>query len=417
MATSSLTLLIFSILPTVLILLYIYSRKKYEQEPKSMLFKAFTLGILSAIIIIIGALLTNISIKAGGTVLDAFIDAFFWAAIPEEVVKFIMLYLLIWNNKHFEERFDGVIYSVFVSMGFATLENILYVSQSGLDVAILRAITAVPAHALFGIAMGYYFSYAKFMLDRKKKYIFMSISIPIVLHGIYDFLLLWRVTLKENNLVFSVILLMLFLTFVLFLWHQGFKKIKKLSSDFYFQGIPQSELQEFIAIQNNVNNTTNNKSVSFRPLPPQQKHNALSLKQNFLNWQDITPELFSTEKEDILSQFPNSIMEFTNGIISVGIVVNKRHQWLLQLTYARNYRKIKNQLRVYIIEPDFDELISISGDIPRVKTDLSGNKYLALDSENNINGASNIQNAIRWIDLFEKWVDGEIEMNQFTINL
>lgn len=88
-----------------------------------------------------------------------------------------------------------------------------------------------------------------------------------------------------------------------------------------------------------------------------------------------------------------------------------------QLTYARNYRKIKNQLRVYIIEPDFDELISISGDIPRVKTDLSGNKYLALDSENNINGASNIQNAIRWIDLFEKWVDGEIEMNQFTINL
>ena len=81
-----------------------------------MLFKAFTLGILSAIIIIIGALLTNISIKAGGTVLDAFIDAFFWAAIPEEVVKFIMLYLLIWNNKHFEERFDGVIYAVFVSI-------------------------------------------------------------------------------------------------------------------------------------------------------------------------------------------------------------------------------------------------------------------------------------------------------------
>ncbi len=422
----ALFLLIFSILPAVLILLYIHSRKKYEQEPFSLLFKAFGLGMLSTVIIITAALLTGISVNAQSSILSAFTDAFFMAAIPEEFLKFIMLYSLVWNNKHFEERFDGIIYAVFVSMGFATLENILYVFSSGVGVAVIRAITAVPAHALFGVAMGYYFSYAKFLPELKNKYLFLSIIMPVLLHGVYDFLLLWQASIFEEHPIFSIFLLLLFIVFVIYLWHQGFKKIKKLSADFYFQGIPQNELHEYLANQNEaaVKAQTENLSI---PLPPVSPTPVLppasptlrqgGTKQHLRNWQEITPRLFETEKEALLNQFPDSIIDCTNGIMTAVLAVNNRYQWLLQLTYAKNYRKIKDQLRVYIIEPDFDELIGISGDIPHVKSDLSGNKFLSVDSENNISGANTIQNSIRWIELFEKWVDGEIEINQFRINL
>ncbi len=401
-------LLILSILPTVLILLYLYRRDKYEQEPFSLLLKAFGLGALSTVFVVIVVEVSGITANTGNHFIDAFIEAFFMAAIPEELLKFAMLYFLIWKNENFNERFDGIIYAVFVSMGFATLENILYVLQSGAATAIVRALTAVPAHALFGVTMGFYFSYAKFLPESKNKYLALCIIIPVLLHGIYDFILMWQANLLEHHPEFAVFLTLVFIAFVVFLWIQGFKKIKKLSADFYFAGIPQSEIQEY---QNTQNNTT--LSTQHLPPPPPPPPPVASYVRN---WQEVTPNLFENEQNAILAKYPDCLIETADGVVTVALVAEGNYQWLLQLTYARNYRKLKEQLRVYIIQPDLNELVAIANDVSYVKTDLANNKYLAVAPENDVTGVTTIDNALKWIGLFEKWVNGQIDINEFVIN-
>ena len=398
-------LLILSILPSVLILLYIYRKDKYEQEPLALLLKAFVSGALSVVIwLAIYYLLLESIIPTepdtGSHFANAFIEAFFAAAIPEELVKFAMLYWLIWKNPNFNERFDGIIYAVFVSLGFATLENIMYVLQLGVGVAVLRALTAVPAHALFGVAMGFYFSYAKFLPERQNKYFALCIGIPILLHGVYDFILMWQSNLLEHHPEISVLLMLIFLGFVVFMWIQGFNKIKKLSSDFYFRGVPLSEALEYI----------NNNRPQYVSQPSVQTVSYLR------NWHETTPMLFEREKNTITEKYPNAVIEVCDSIVLVSLNTTTNFQWTIQLTYARNYRKLKEQLRIYILQPDLNELAAIANEIPYIKVDLSGDYYLDIASQEHPSGISAIDNALVWINLFEKWVNEEIELNEFVIN-
>jgi RsiW-degrading membrane proteinase PrsW (M82 family) len=397
-------LLILSVLPSAVILFYIYRRDKYEQEPLDLLLKAFGLGTLSIICVlalfwIIGLFIPT-EPNTGNHFADAFINAFFMAAVPEELFKFMMLYLLIWKNRNFNERFDGIIYSVFVSLGFATLENIMYVLQSGVGVAIVRAVTAVPAHALFGVAMGFYFSYAKFLPEYKNKYLGLCIGIPIVLHGIYDFILMWQEKLFKDYPEISGLLSLVFIGFVVFLWIQGFKKIKKMSSDFYFTGVPLNEVQEYI-------------NSNPQQIDTQQPDAPVSYLRS---WYEITPMLFEREKNAIVEKYPDAIIDVNEGIVMVSLNVSNNFQWIIQLTYARNYRKLKEQLRTYILQPDLNELVAIDNEIPYVKADLSGSYYLDVAPQEQPSGVLAIDNALQWIGLFEKWVNEEIELNEFIIN-
>ncbi|MDR2823736.1 MAG: PrsW family intramembrane metalloprotease [Prevotellaceae bacterium] len=391
-------------MPSVLILLYLYKRDKYEQEPLSLLLKAFGLGALSTVIVIVVAILFNLIVpieqNTGNHFVDAFVSAFVGAAIPEELLKFAMLYLLIWKNRNFSERFDGILYAVFVSMGFATVENILYVLENGAETAIARALTAVPAHALFGVAMGYYFSYAKFLPERQAKYLTLSICVPVTLHGVYDFILMWQEKLLKNNVGIAVLLTLVFLAFVIFLWIQGFKKIKKTSADFYFAGVPANEVLEYIA----------SNQPQHIPQPPAQTVSYLR------NWYEITPALFEREKAAITEKYPNAEIEAGEGLVTASLNRTTNFQWSIMLTYARNYRQLKEQLRIYILQPDLNELVSISNEIPFVKADLQGNYYLDVAPTEQPSGLNAINNALLWIDLFEKWVNEEIELNEFVIN-
>ncbi|MDR0540990.1 MAG: PrsW family intramembrane metalloprotease [Dysgonamonadaceae bacterium] len=401
-------LIILSVAPSAIILLWLYKKDKYEQEPLPLLLQSFGLGALSTICVIvlfsIIGLIIPIEPNTGNHFADALIEAFFTAAIPEELLKFLFLYLLIWKNQNFSERFDGIIYAVFVSMGFAALENIIYVLQSGAGTAIARALTAVPAHALFGVAMGFYFSYAKFLPERKNKYLALCVGVPVLLHGVYDFILMWQEKLFEHYPEISILLTLAFIAFVVFLWIQGFKKIKKLSADFYFQGIPQNEIQEYL-------NAQNCEEVAASNLPPPP-----ATPTYLRNWQEVTPQLFEYEKNAVLEKYPDALLETDDGLVTVGLVTEGNHQWLLQLTYARNYRKQKAQLRIYVIEPDLNELAAISNEIPYIKTDLSGQYYLDVAPQNQPSGVRAIDNALLWIGLFEKWVNEEIELNEFVIN-
>jgi RsiW-degrading membrane proteinase PrsW (M82 family) len=221
----SLTLILISLAPVVIIMVYMYYRDKYEKEPIKLLLKAFFGGLLA----VFGTLVLSIpgrQLFDGVTdpLLKAFGDAFFVAAIPEEIAKFVFLYAIIWKQKDFNEKYDGIIYSMFLSLGFAAIENLMYVFDGGFSVGVMRAFTAVPGHALFGVTMGFYFALAKFEPRRQGYYLGKSLVSAILAHGIYDFILMYASHLAS---AYTVLLVLGFLLFLLALWQDGFKKIKQ----------------------------------------------------------------------------------------------------------------------------------------------------------------------------------------------
>lgn len=216
-------LLAISILPVIILLVYIYRKDKYEKEPINLLAKAFICGIMSALAVI--AVLTPFEEpELSGSFSQAVFSSFVFAAIPEELVKFLFLYWLIWKNKNFNEYFDGIIYAVFISLGFACFENIIYVFNYGVEVGINRAIFSVPGHFLFAVIMGYYFSLAKFSGDSKFKNLFSGVFFAILAHGTFNSILFVVDVVEE---VISGIFIVLFYVFDIYLWRIGLKRIEK----------------------------------------------------------------------------------------------------------------------------------------------------------------------------------------------
>lgn len=225
------TALLASLAPVFIILFYIYLRDKYEREPLGMLVKALLLGIVIVLpVIFVERLLMNL-MPESGKVASAAWHAFVVAGTTEELFKFLALYLLIWNSPSFNEKFDGIVYAVFVSLGFAGVENVLYVLDGGMQTALTRAITAVPAHAIFGITMGYYLGIAHMYKELRGKYLGRALLIPIILHGIYDFILMVEIGY----------LLLLFVPYVIVLYIWGMKKMKVLSDTSVFKPVEEEQ--------------------------------------------------------------------------------------------------------------------------------------------------------------------------------
>jgi len=186
-----------AVTPVILILIFIYIRDRYEKEPFWLLLLAVIAGVVSVFpVLAIDAHIEKYSMFLGAKRGTTFYDAFYSAAMVEEFCKWSFFMILIWWNKNFNERFDGIVYAAFVSLGFAGFENILYVSSYGMNTGIMRAFTAVPAHTIFAVFMGYYLGKAKFAKGGKRFYLLLlSLIFPIVIHGIYDYLLMHGSTL------------------------------------------------------------------------------------------------------------------------------------------------------------------------------------------------------------------------------
>ena len=185
------SLLLMAVAPILVILIYIYVHDKYEKEPIGLLLGNFFLGaILSVIIVTILYLFTGrfIPVTDEFSIWQQFIQAFFVVALSEEFSKYLIVRYFSQPKKAFNEPYDGIIYAVMVSMGFACTENILYVLEGGLETAIIRSFTAVPAHATFGVLMGYYMGKAKFSASRIQ-YNLIGIALAVLFHGAYDFFL------------------------------------------------------------------------------------------------------------------------------------------------------------------------------------------------------------------------------------
>ncbi len=184
-------LLFFALAPVLIVIIYIYVKDKYEKESKRMLAYTFLLG--AVVSIIITTILYKffdlfLPIPYDYSVWQQFVKAFFIVALIEEFSKYVIVRYFNQPRKGFNEPFDGIVYAVMVSMGFAALENIMYVFQGGMQVALLRAFTAIPAHAVFAVLMGYFMGKAKFSKN-KMKWNLIGLSLAIVFHGTYDFFL------------------------------------------------------------------------------------------------------------------------------------------------------------------------------------------------------------------------------------
>jgi RsiW-degrading membrane proteinase PrsW (M82 family) len=185
---NGLELLGIALAPGAAIMLYIYLKDKHEREPLSLLLISFLYGILSTLVTLTVSLPVNfVLVLEKGDLVHEFFDAFLKVALVEEFSKFIFVRFILFRNKNFNEPFDGIVYAVMVSMGFATFENIIYVFQYGFETGILRMFTAVPAHATFGVMMGYFLGKAKFSQQNRFALSVIALIAATVFHGAYDY--------------------------------------------------------------------------------------------------------------------------------------------------------------------------------------------------------------------------------------
>ncbi len=225
-------LLLIAILPVILLGLYIY-KKDRNKEPNSLLVKLFVSGILSCFLVLAISEITAIffpfvkNIESSMNFIEFSFYIFIFIALTEEFCKWLMTYGIGYQNKEFDEIYDIVVYAVFVALGFAAFENILYVFGIGsVAIGVFRGLLAIPGHVCDGIAMGYYLSLAKYhekagnQKEAKKNKI-KSIWIPTLYHGIYDYCCLTGTSL----------ILILFLVFIIFLYTTSIKKVKILAQE------------------------------------------------------------------------------------------------------------------------------------------------------------------------------------------
>lgn len=193
---SEIGLWLLAVAPTMLICLYIFKMDKYEAEPRIHLFVCFLLGAVCTLPALNMEILGKRFINADPhNLLRTFMFATFVIGLSEEILKFFALLFYAFPRRQFNEPMDGIVYSTMIGMGFSALENIFYVQNNpneAFTIAIARAFTAVPAHGLFALAMGYYVGKAKFAITPNEKLLLSlkGLTAAIILHGMYDFLLI-----------------------------------------------------------------------------------------------------------------------------------------------------------------------------------------------------------------------------------
>jgi len=181
-------LLALAIAPVLAIAVFIYWKNKFNKESRIIMFFCFVFGMIS---IFISIYLEGIPEQLGfkendSSITNTILNSFLFIALIEESCKYFFLRIFAYPRKAFKEPYDGITYAVMISLGFATVENIHYVLQGGVEMAFVRMFTAVPAHATFGVIMGYFTGLAKFH-QRQKSYLFIGIIAATLLHGTYDF--------------------------------------------------------------------------------------------------------------------------------------------------------------------------------------------------------------------------------------
>jgi RsiW-degrading membrane proteinase PrsW (M82 family) len=204
---------VLAILPTLLLAVLIYRADRYEREKWLPLTICFALGLIVTYPVLkIQQATYNLGLDDTSSWPSALFTAFILVSFTEELFKFIALIIFPYRQAFFNDPMDGIVYSVMIGMGFATLENLLYAFQFDIPTTALRGLTAVPVHAICATTMGYYVSKAKFSTDPKKTNLLLAYGLgaSILVHGLYDFFILqeiydWLILLAIVTLMISLV--------------------------------------------------------------------------------------------------------------------------------------------------------------------------------------------------------------------
>ncbi|TXB59435.1 PrsW family intramembrane metalloprotease [Phaeodactylibacter luteus] len=201
-------LLLAALAPGVLICWYIYQMDKYEKEAPLPLVLSATLGaVVTYPVLKLETWATEVELHSNASLIATLFSSFIVVSLTEELIKFLALIAYPYRSRFFNEPMDGIVYSIMIGMGFATAENLLYAFQYGMETTILRAFTAVPAHAAFAVMMGYFAGQAKFAERpvRRRNSLLLMFLVPWGVHGVYDFFILQQA--YENLVILALVVL------------------------------------------------------------------------------------------------------------------------------------------------------------------------------------------------------------------
>ena len=226
----TLRLLYIAMGPGIGIAVFIYYSNKLDREPGRLVLKSFFLGGLAVLPTyyfegVAEQVLGMQDLQDENSPLfwpKTLLYAFVGVALAEELCKFLFLKAFIFDEREFNEPFDGIIYGGMVGCGFATVENIMYVLPHGQEVGILRMLTAVPGHAFFGIILGYFMGRAKFSLNGAR-HLMHGLVVVVVLHGIYD-------TAAFANALWSIYLIFAIIFLGIYLGLKAKRELEKLAT-------------------------------------------------------------------------------------------------------------------------------------------------------------------------------------------
>lgn len=181
--------LALAVVPALFILFYISRRDRLRPEPRGAVFRIFLLGIATTVpAIVIELLLEEIRLlqTPAGFLYPAF-KAFVVTGLVEESLKLFVVMRYAFRKHYFNEVMDGIVFTVAAGMGFACLENVLYVLGKGISVGVLRAFTSVPMHGAASVIMGYYIGKAHFSIGGKRRFMVLKgFLLAVLFHGLYN---------------------------------------------------------------------------------------------------------------------------------------------------------------------------------------------------------------------------------------
>lgn len=216
-----------AVVPAILLMRYVNKQDQIEKEPPGLLGSLVLCGVLAALVSIVLEMI-------GESVLNALVAsdnpkyiillAFLVVGAVEEGTKFFFLYKRTWRDPNFNYRYDAIVYAVFVSLGFAAFENVKYVFNYGLSVALPRAVLAIPGHMGFAVFLGFFYGRAKLCADRGNRFgcrlnLVLGYLAAVCLHGVYDTCCMSGTA--QSTLVFVIFVLVMYLTVFLLIKHES----------------------------------------------------------------------------------------------------------------------------------------------------------------------------------------------------
>ena len=221
--------LLAALIPPIVLMVMVYRQDKIEKEPINLIIRLILFGFLSTVPAVILEMIAGavISMLFGRSyMLYLLVSNFIGVAVIEEGCKYFFLKTQTWNHPEFNYRFDGIVYAVSVSLGFAALENVEYVFMYGLGTAVSRALLAIPLHCICGIFMGHYYGEAKLgdvrnIPEYRSRNLLFALLLPTLIHGFYDF------ALSAESGIFTLI----FIVYVIVLDIIAIRSIRRFSRE------------------------------------------------------------------------------------------------------------------------------------------------------------------------------------------